>query len=481
MLLPFAHVLADNQVLKGLNIMKSLRQYALIFWPALATTVVTLGGCSGSAPIAVNPAAKTAVQVRIGDAPVDRVLAFELTVTSITLTDTNGTTTNVLSSPTEVEFTHLAGTFEPLTLNSIAQGTYTKATITVSSPDVTYIDPGTGLIMEKHPTLTTPTATVTFPSGGLTVGSSAMSINFDFNLANSLFFDASNNVTVTPVFTSSSVTVASNQQDQDTDDGKVEGVQGAVVSASGSTIVIATEKSGIQLSFSTNASTTYEGVSGLSGIQPGEIVQIDARTQTDGSLIATKIEIEDAQNNSLETDGIVTSLNGHPAVSLKLLVQGEVSSAPSGSKPVLGSEILVTILGSTTYKINADHVDLSNLPFTPVFNGSTIAPAQRVETDVDSPNTMAVLASKVKLQQQSLSGIVSGYTATNGHGSFTLTLSSDSMFAKLTGLTTVTVYQQSATKLKNISSINNGDTLRVRGLLFLDGTQYRMVASHIFK
>jgi hypothetical protein len=429
----------------------------------------------------VNPAAKSAVQVRIGDAPIDKVLAFELTVTSITLTDAAGVTTSVLSSPTEVELTHLAGTFEPLTLNSISQGTYTKATITVSSPDVTYIDPGTGLIMEKHPTLTTPTATVTFPSGGLTVGSSATSINFDFNLASSLVFDASNNVTVTPVFTASSVTVASNQQDQDTDDGNVEGVQGAVVSASGSTIVIATEKSGIQLSFSTNASTTYDGVSGLSGIQPGEIVQIDARTQTDGSLIATKIEIEDAQNNSLESDGIVTSVNGHPAVSLKLLVQGEVSAAPSGSKPVLGSEILVTILGSTTYKINADHVDLSNLPFTPVFNGSTIAPAQRVETDVDSPNTMAVLASKVKLQQQSLSGIVSGYTATNGHGSFTLTLSSDSMFAKLTGLTTITVYQQSATKLKNIPPISNGDTLRVRGLLFLDGTQYRMVASHVLK
>ncbi len=461
--------------------MNRIRQYALLFGPAFATAVVTLSGCSGSAPIPVNPAAKSAVQVRIGDAPVDKVLAFELTVTSITLTDAAGATTNVLSSPTEVELTHLAGTFEPLTLNSITQGTYTKAVITVASPDVTYIDPGTGLIMEKHPTLTTPTATVTFPSGGLTVGSSATSINFDFNLANSLVFDASNNVTVTPVFTVSSVTVASNQQDQDTDDGNVEGVKGAVVSVSGSTIVIATEKSGIQLSFSTNASTTYDGVSGLSGIQAGEIVQIDARTQSDGSLMATKIEIENAQNNSLDAAGIVTSVTGTPAVSLKLLVQGQVSSAPSGSKPVLGSEISVTLLDSTTYKINADHNDLSNLPFTPVFNGRTIAPAQRVETDVDSPNTLAVLANKVKLQQQSLSGTASGYTATNGHGSFILTLGSDSMFAKLTGLTTITVYQQSATKLKNISSMNNGDTMRVRGLLFLDGTQYRMVASHILK
>src|SRR5260370_40838385 len=135
-----------------------------------------------------------------------------------------------------------------MSLKSNIQGSYTKGVITVASADVTYIDPGTGLIMEKHPTLTTPTATVTFPSGGRTVGSGATSINFDFNLANSLVFDASNNLTVTPVFTASSVTVASNQQDQDTDDGNVEGVQGAVVSASGSTIVTASDKSGIPLS-----------------------------------------------------------------------------------------------------------------------------------------------------------------------------------------------------------------------------------------
>ena len=40
-------------------------------------------------------------------------------------------------------------------------------------------------------------------------------------------------------------------------------------------------------------------------------------------------------------------------------------------------------------------------------------------------------------------------------------------------------YQQSATKLKNIISISNGQTLRVRGLLLLDGTHYRMVAIHV--
>ena len=49
-----------------------------------------------------------------------------------------------------------------------------------------------------------------------------MSVNFDFNVAASLVFDASSNVTVLPTFTVSALTVASNQQDQDTDDGEVE-------------------------------------------------------------------------------------------------------------------------------------------------------------------------------------------------------------------------------------------------------------------
>lgn len=464
--------------------MQNLRQNALFLWTVCLAVAIALTGCSGSvtsAATAGSLVAKSVVQVRLGDAPLDRVLAFEITVMSVTLTDASGATTSVLKSPTEVELTHLAGTFEPLSFESLPQGTYTRATITVASPDLTYINPLTGLIVETHPTLAATTATVSFPSGGIAVGSGPTSLNFDFNLANSLAFDASNNVTVTPVFAVSAATVASNLQEQDTDNGEVEGVSGAVVSTTGSTIVISSEESGIQLSIVTDANTSYEGVGGLSSIKSGEIVQIDASTNTDGSFLAKKIEIEDDQTNGLEAQGIVTSVAGIPTASFKVLVQDEASSAPAGSQPALGTEVAVTVSGNTAYDANVDHAEMDGLPFTPVFDGNTLAPAQRVETDVDSPNATALLARRVRLQQQSLSGIVSAYNVSNGRGSFTLTLASDSMFAKLTGLTTVTVYQQPKSLLKNISSINNGDSLMVRGLLFLAGTQYRLVASHLVK
>lgn len=464
--------------------MKNIRKNALFLWPVCTAVALALTGCSGTVTPAATPVsadAKSAVQLRLGDAPLDRVLAFELTVSSVTLTDASGTTTSILKSPTEVELTHLAGTFEPLSFESVPQGTYTRATIIIGSPDLTYIDPGTGLIVETHPALATNTATIPFPSGGIAVGSGPTSLNFDFNLASSLAFDASNNVTVTPVFTVSAVTVPSSSQEQDTDNGEVEDVSGPVVSTTVSTLVISSEESGIQLSFATDVHTSYEGVSGLSSIKSGEIVKIDASTNTDGSFLAKKIEIEDDQTNGLEAQGIVTSVVGVPAVSFKVLVQDEASSAPSSSQPALGTEVAVMVSGSTTYGANVDHAEMDGLPFAPVFDGNTLAPAQRVETDADSPNATALVAKKVRLQQQSLFGIVSAYAVSNGRGSFTLTLPTDSIFAKLTHLTTVTVYQQPKSKLKNTPSVNNGDSLRVRGLLFLDGTQYRLVASHLNK
>lgn len=465
--------------------MTKFRQYTQLLCPVLTASAVALTGCSGNilptATAAGSPAAKSAVQVRLGDAPVDKVLAFEITVSSVTLTNASGVTTSVLSSPTQVELTHLAGTFEPLTFQSVPQGTYTQATITVASPDLTYIDPGTGLIVETHPALANAVATVPFGSGGIAVGSGSTSLNFDFNLASSLAFDASNNVTVTPVFAFSATTVASDPRQQDTKDGEVEDVSGPVISTTASTIVINSEESGIQLSFATDANTSYKGVAGLASIKAGEIVQIDASTQPDGSFLAKKIEIENDQSNGLEAQGIVTSVVGIPATSFKVLVQDEASSAPSSSQPALGTEVVVTVSGSTTYDANVDHAEVDGLPFTPVFDGNTLAPAQRVETDVDSANTTALLAKRVRLQQQSLSGTVSGYTVSNGRGAFTLTLATDSIFAKLSGLTTVTIYQQPTTNLNDVGSINNGDSLRVRGLLFLNSTQYSLVASHVMK
>jgi hypothetical protein len=105
----------------------------------VGTLAFTIGcGVSTSKPT-TQPTTK--VQVKIADAPSDRVIALELKVNSIVLTNSSGGTVSILASPTEIELSHLAATMEPLSLNDISQGNYTSATIAVSSPQVTFIDP----------------------------------------------------------------------------------------------------------------------------------------------------------------------------------------------------------------------------------------------------------------------------------------------------------------------------------------------------
>ncbi len=145
---------------------------------------------------------------------------------------------------------------------------------------------------------------------------------------------------------------------------------------------------------------------------------------------------------------------------------------------------------SAAFNIDSDNVDLSNLPFTPVFDGTTLFKGQRVEA-VSSSGMMSgggmggmmgggtVDASEIDLEQQGLSGTVSGYTGASAPTTFTLTLPSDSAYSTLTGSTTVTVFQQAATELWGMSALSNGSTVHVRGLLFFDAGAYKLVASRI--
>jgi hypothetical protein len=135
-------------------------------------------------------------------------------------------------------------------------------------------------------------------------------------------------------------------------------------------------------------------------------------------------------------------------------------------------------------------VDLTGLPFTPRFDRATMTRGQRIETLSANQMTQGggmqgmmgggtLAATSINLGQQGLRGTVSAYAQSGSQASFTLTLPADSAFAKLTGATTATVYQQASSKLRGVSNITNGSVVQVRGLLFLDGGAFRLVAGRI--
>jgi hypothetical protein len=157
----------------------------------------------------------------------------------------------------------------------------------------------------------------------------------------------------------------------------------------------------------------------------------------------------------------------------------------------LASTTTVNLDSTTRFDIDASNVDLSGLPFTPQFDPAHLSKGQairawsnaRFEHDGHGMGGMfnggTVTASSIYLKHQGLRGTVSGYASSGSQASFTLTMPTDSAFATLTGTTTVTVYQQGSTQLRGLTSLANGQTVLVRGLLFLDSGVYRLVASRL--
>jgi uncharacterized protein DUF5666/uncharacterized protein DUF4382 len=458
------------------------RNIVMTILPALlATLVVGLVGCGSNQTLTTNPMAASpnsaSLQLRVGDAPSDSIVAFEIKVDSITLTNSSNTSVSLLSAPTEIELTHTAGTVEPLVISSVPPGTYTQATITLSDPEVTIID-STGQPKEVTATLTSPTATVTF-NPAITFDASSHVLSFDLDLAQSVTLTASG-ATITPLFTASTAPVAQAGEQEDDENGEVEDLHGSVTSVGSSSFMI----SALNQAINVGSQTQFEGVTGLSALKNGMMVEVDAITQSDGSLLATKVEaeVENEAGNEVEdvlgVEGLVTSTTGAPVTQFQMIA-GEVEGSGTPA-PALGSTITVNVDANTKFAISQDKVDLSNLSFSPTFDATQLGKVQAVEADTDVASATLITARRVKLKQQGLTGTVSNIVSgSGGQQTFTLTVASDSAFAMLTGGTTLTVVQQSTTELKGISGVTANQTVRVRGLLFFNGGAYQLVAARI--
>lgn len=111
----------------------------------------------------------------------------------------------------------------------------------------------------------------------------------------------------------------------------------------------------------------------------------------------------------------------------------------------------IDMSGSTTYQIDEDNVDMSGLPFTPVFDASHVYAGQSV-MPISSGGMMSgsggmmgggsmggtMTASNLELEPQGLSGTVATSIGSGTATSFMLTLPSDSAFTTMTGATSVT-------------------------------------------
>lgn len=418
-----------------------------------------LTGCGGGSKNIVSAGAGQLI-VQTGDAVNDQIAKFELNISSITLTGVSPTTTtaNLLSKPAEVEFTHQAGTFETLTLANLPPGTYNGATVTVTGAEIVVIN---GTTPTKVPvTLSSGTVSVTFAN--IVVTTTPLFLNFDLDLAGSVVLNGTpiTSATVTPKFnvTSAATPPAGNEGNEDHDNGELEDVHGSVKSISAPNFTVTTKSTDI--TFATDTNTKFkDGINQLSDLKVGDIVEVDGITKTDGTKLATKVEREGGQNGE-EAEGLISALDS-PLTKITIVHQVDSNNSTA-------TTIDIGVNASTVYSVRTDKLNIT----APAFDATHIGKGQRIEADSNS-STAPIVASKVKLREQALIGTVAASPAPTASG-FTLTISPTSAFGTLSGATSVPVTFASGATLKTTPVA--GATIRVRGLVFVNGTAYSMIA-----
>ncbi|MBZ5522411.1 MAG: DUF5666 domain-containing protein [Acidobacteriia bacterium] len=438
--------------------MKKITIFTLL---ALALVLAGCGGGSNPATSAVN-GGPTNATLTTGDAVNPAILKFELTVSAVTLTGTSPTPTtgNLLSKPAEVEFVHEAGTFEPLALINIPPGTYSGATLTVGNPEVVVVNGTTPTSVPA--TLSSSTITVNF-SPAITVTSTSNSqINFDLDLAASVTLNGSPTITsatIAPVFNVTTTTVNANGNEDD-NSGEIEDVHGSVTNITAPNFTIQTKEATIV--FATDSNTKFkDGITQLSDLKVGDIVEVDGTTKSDGTKLATKVEREGSSSGD-EAEGVISAVTGSPATSITIVHQ--VSSSATSA-----TTVDITINSSTVFSVRADKLNVS----APAFDATHIGKGQRIEADAATAGTPLV-ATKLKLREQGIVGVVAASPAPT-NSSFTLNIDPASAFGKLSGATTVAVTIPNGGNVKTPPTA--GATLLVRGLVFVNGTTYTLIGT----
>ena len=447
----------------------------------LAAALVT--GCS----TAVSPSVSTgninspavAVPVLITDAPSDQLVAFTLTLNSITLTDTAGKTASVLSTPTTIEICHLNGIQAPLVTANIPEDTYASATITFSSPQITYIT-GAGLPVTVTPTLATTSYTFTF-SPSVVVSNTSTSLLVDLLAGQSVAISGTT-VTVTPVFNVKAVPPPSTIPPPG-QNGTGMQQMGTVVSVSGTTLVIE-PGSGPNFTLTTNSSTVLQGFTALSALTAGELVQVDFVLQSGGVYLATRIQLAPPPPTGQPPinllSGPVTSVSSG---SFKMVLMQGLGPASAPSLPLPSPSSPSPPTPRPTFAITPQFVSLAGLPFTPTFTASNLSPGQTVGVVASSVSGTTAVASNVYLIPQTIGGTVTAISTSGSYTVYTLTLASGSAFTSLSGASTVTVYTSAATAgpvaptATNNTPIKVGSQVRFNGLIFNTGSgSFSMVA-----
>jgi hypothetical protein len=434
----------------------------------LIAPLFLLMACGGGATSGTQPSNQAgAVFVTGEDAPVSSVVAFDITIHSITLNN-GSTSVAALSTPTAVDFGRLMGLRSLLGFNTVSPGTYNSVTFVFENsspaPVIDYVDLNATPISVQPLTgsFSQTTVTVPFPTGKpLVVGNNELAgLHIDFNLRASLPADITSQTPV-PINPVVSVQAVSASEEL----GEITDFTGNVVSVGTGSFVMQGPY-GFQRTIDVDANTQYNGSNSLSTIVANAIVSVIGRMQADGSILASDVDVISTDKAFISGRILAVNPTSGPVQTVTMWVGEEL-----GTSGVIPVDTVQTINLSAVQRYDICFFD--NILTQQVFNESSLVVGQRIFIGGTVSGGMFT-PDMVSLRRQGVFGtlVAGSVTITGGTGSNLgyFQMQNDALMSYAAG-GPFTVYTGDKTVFENINGLAGlaqagTPNLIARGLVF---------------
>lgn len=449
------------------SILSKLRDHTPISLLSLTALSLIAAGCGSSIESSNNvTGAVTGPAFVVGtDAPMASVTSFSVQVLAIDAIQSNGTTVSLISGTPTVDFARFNGLQTLLDMNDVPAGSYTGVTIKLGPATLSYLNTGSGgapTIVTENATLTTSSVTYTTPTPIVISQAEPAGLHLDFDLRKSILVDSNGNITgaVTPTFNVSAVGPNDSGAYIDEFDAAVVSVNPTAQS------FVVQGPHGRQFTIQVNGNTEWENNESLSSLTSSSIVCISGELdKLDATIDADDVAI--LSQDGFYADGQVTYVtpSSGTATSFDMYVRGLL---PTTTGLSLGQIAQVNLTGNENFFIYHMHNTLSQF----LFNSSLMLPGQAVVIGgpaSGAANPQAVSAKRVVLRHWGYNGTVVANSVNTSTNTFQIQING---FAGLLVPQTVTVYVSGSTSYRDgltaLSSITNGESVRVVGLLCKD-------------
>lgn len=461
-----------------------MRRNALIALALLSGALLV--GCGNTNMQPVTPVGGVQMSLTIGDMPPSgvAVLFFEASITGASLQPSDSTKppVSVLSSPVEVEFSHLQTDTAFLSLSNVTPDTYNSITLTFGNAVLTVVNHSgaavgscaNNSVCRLTPSLASSSVTVSASPFPITINmNSVVGMKLDVNVNSSVQSDLS----INPV-----VAVAQFNQRQDSDEDQemedLDELEGQVTAVGTNQFTLVTRRNSQSFMVNVDSSTVFEDFDRVgckaspedfTCVQTGQILNVNLSENGMGTMLAKRVEfVINASQQALK--GTITSVDS--STQFHMVVFNEEINVNGITE---GSPVAVTISPSATFQVGMEEMgeDGGLTSFGPFSFASSadLMVGQDVQirpsTETMSGGVITVTTDLVRLWPSQISGQVG--TVNSGMGQFTLTMLSPLFTGAMPPVNTITVQMLSFMQFDDFqgqSSVAAGQNVSVKGLLF---------------